>query len=139
MVMYFIVFFGPFFQRSFNIVSLINQLKRTPLYLTDNAGNILSSVTILSTESKFFLYNDISFAQIQNQYHCINDNFDPINNPKYSLIKYIQSSNFQALIYTGWAAAVIICAIKAISIWKGGITNRPRKPNSRYWIVYAFH
>lgn len=42
------------------------------------------------------------------------------------------------MIFTGWVAALIICVIKGLSIWRGGISNRPRKPNRRYWAVYAF-
>lgn len=44
-----------------------------------------------------------------------------------------------ALIVTGWGTAFLICAIKGISIWKGGISNRPNKKQARYWIIYAFH
>jgi hypothetical protein len=62
MVMYLIVFFGPFLQNSFQILLFKDKLQKTPLNLVDNSNNILSSVTILSAESKFFLYNDISFA-----------------------------------------------------------------------------
>ncbi len=48
MVMYLVVFFGPFIQNSFEILLLKNKLQKTPLNLVDNAGNIVSSVTILS-------------------------------------------------------------------------------------------
>lgn len=75
---------------------------------------------------------------MQNKYHCINDKFDPINNPNYSLYNYVTSSNFEALIFTGWIGVVVICVIKGLSIWRGGISNRPRKPNRRYWAVYTF-
>lgn len=33
---------------------------------------------------------------------------------------------------------MVICVIKALSIWRGGISNRPRKSNKRYWVVYIF-
>ncbi len=36
-------------------------------------------------------------------------------------------------------SAIIICVIKGLSIWKGGIANRPRKGNKKFWIIYAFH
>ena len=85
------------------------------------------------------MYNDISFSDVQNKYRCINDRFDPINNPDYSLLSYVNSSKFEALIYTGWMSAIIICVIKGLSIWKGGIANRPRKGNKKFWIIYAFH
>ena len=137
--MYIVVFFGPFLERSFKMLLLKGSLQKTPLYLVDNTANVLSSVTILTAESKFFLFNDISFSDVQNKYHCINDRFDPINNPEYSLFSYVRSSKFEALIYTGWASVAVICIIKALSIWKGGIANRPRKSSKRYWVVYAFH
>lgn len=38
----------------------------------------------------------------------------------------------------GWAAALAICVIKGLSIWRGGISNRPRKHNRRFWVVYVF-
>lgn len=85
------------------------------------------------------MFNDISFADIQQTYHCINDKFDKLNNPNSSLLNFILSPSFRSLIFTGWATAVIICCIKAISIWKGGISNRPRKPSRKYWVVYTFH
>jgi hypothetical protein len=84
------------------------------------------------------LLNDISFSDVKNVYNCIDDNFDPINNPNYSLLTYIQSSDFLALILTSWAAIVIICVAKALTIWKGGIANRPKKNIKKYYIVYAF-
>lgn len=138
MVMYLIVFFGPFLENSFQMLLIKGNLQKTPLNLVDSSNTILSSVTILSAESKFFLFNDISFAEVQDKYHCINDKFDPINNPDYSLYTYVKSADFTFLIYTGWAAAFVICAIKALTIWRGGISNRPRKPSKRYWAVYIF-
>lgn len=44
-----------------------------------------------------------------------------------------------ALLLTGWLCAILICVTKAISIWKGGISNRPPKKQGKYWLVYAFH
>lgn len=43
------------------------------------------------------------------------------------------------MLLTGWLTAIIICVIKAFSIWKGGISNRPHKNLCKYWVVYAFH
>lgn len=34
---------------------------------------------------------------------------------------------------------LIICVTKAVSIWKGGISNRPHKNQGWYWAIYAFH
>ena len=48
MVMYMIVFFGPFLENSFRILLLKDKLQKTPLNLVDNTNTILSSVTILS-------------------------------------------------------------------------------------------
>ena len=52
---------------------------------------------------------------------------------------YIQSSSFLALLLTGWLTALIICVVKAISIWRGGISNRPNKDLCQYWLIYGFH
>ena len=139
MCMYIFVFFGSFLSNSFQILTVKDSVHKTPLNLVSLNGSILSSTTILTAESKFFLFNDISFSDVQNKYHCINDNFDPINNPTYSLYSYIMDPKFTVLIYMGWLMAVIICVIKALSIWKGGISNRPRKPTPKYWLVYTFH
>jgi hypothetical protein len=43
------------------------------------------------------------------------------------------------LILLGWIAAIVICVTKAISLWKGGISNQPGKNMPKYWIVYGFH
>lgn len=75
---------------------------------------------------------------MQNKYHCINDKFDPINNPDYSLFDYVKSTGFEVLIYMGWVGVAVICVIKGLSVWKGGIANRPRRNNKRFWVVYAF-
>lgn len=62
MIMYLVVFFGPFLENSFKMLIWKDKLQKTPLNLVDNSGNVVSSVTILTTESKFFLFNDISFS-----------------------------------------------------------------------------
>jgi hypothetical protein len=66
MIMYVVVFFGPFIKNSFQMILLKGYLERTPLKLVDYSGLTLSSTTILTAESKFFLFNDISFADVQN-------------------------------------------------------------------------
>jgi hypothetical protein len=43
------------------------------------------------------------------------------------------------LLITGWITMGIICVIKGISMWKGGVSNRPDKSQTRHWITYAFH
>jgi len=49
MIMYLVVFFGPFLENSFQILLLKDQLTKTPLNLVDNSGNVVSSVTILTS------------------------------------------------------------------------------------------
>jgi len=44
-----------------------------------------------------------------------------------------------ALLITGWVLAIVICVTKAISIWKGGISNRPPKAPAKFYLVYGFH
>ena len=139
MVLYVFVFFWPFLKNSVAILLVRSHYTTTTLHLIDYDGNQLSSTTVLTNDPLFFLKNDISFAEIQDEYRCINDNFDPVYNPDYSLITYIQSSNFLALLLTGWLTAILICVTKAISIWKGGISNRPPKNQTKFWAVYAFH
>ena len=76
---------------------------------------------------------------MQNKYNCINDQFDPIYNPDYSLLTYIQSPSFLVLLLTGWVTCILICVVKCVSIWKGGLSNRPTKNIGKYFVVYAFH
>lgn len=82
--------------------------------------------------------NDISFDEVQNKYQCIDENFNPIYNPDYSLLTYIQSPGFLALLLTGWLTLIVICICKAVSMWKGGISNRPAINQTMYWISYGF-
>jgi hypothetical protein len=110
----------------------------TSLHLVDNLNNILSTTTVITSEPNFFLLNDISFTEVQNIYHCINDKFDPIYNPDYSLLSYIQSSSFLALLLTGWFTYILICVTKVVAIFKSGISNRPVKSSIKFWIVYGF-
>ncbi len=48
MVMYLILFFGPFIKNTFNMLILKGQLEKTPLNLIDYGGTVLSSITILT-------------------------------------------------------------------------------------------
>ena len=111
----------------------------TSLNLVDNSGNVLSTTIIITDQPNYFLLNDISFSDIQNIYSCINNQFDPVYDPNYSLLTYVQSPSFLALLLTGWLVIILICATKAISIWKGGISNRPTKNMGKYMVIYAFH
>ena len=139
MALYIFVFFRPFLGNSIDILVVRSHYTTTTLHLVDYDGENLSSTTVLTSDPLFFLKNDISFSEIQDEYRCINDHFDPIYNPDYSLLTYIQSSEFLALLLTGWLTAIMICVTKAISIWKGGISNRPLKGKARYWAIYGFH
>lgn len=139
MILYIFVFFREFLANSINILLVRSYYGTTSLNLVDNAANVLSTTVIITHEPNFFLLNDISFSDIQNLYNCINNQFDPVYNPSYSLLTYVQSPSFLALLLTGWMGILLICVTKAISIWKGGISNRPTKSVGKYIVVYAFH
>jgi hypothetical protein len=111
----------------------------TSLNLVDTGNNVISTTVIITHQPNYFLLNDISFEDIQKVYNCIDNQFDPIYNPNYSLLTYVKSSAFLALIVTGWVMCAIICVTKAVSIWKGGISNKPIKSVAKYYVIYAFH
>ena len=139
MLLYIFVFFRDFLSGSMGILLVRNYYGTTSLNLVDYNNTLISTTMIITHQPNFFLLNDISFTDVQNVYNCINNQFDPVYNPSYSLLTYIQSSNFFALIITGWVTFVVICATKAVSIWKGGLSNRPNKNTTKYYIVYGFH
>lgn len=139
MVLYVFVFFRGFLGNSLSIMFTKDYYKLAKLNLVDNTDNILSSTVVISDQPNYFLLNDISFTDISNTYNCIDNQFDPIYNPDYSLIEYVQSSSFVALLISGWIAFFLICTIKVISIWKGGLSNRPKKGLFKYMVVYGFH
>lgn len=139
MLLYIFVFFRDFLANSIGILLVRSYYGTTTLNLVDNTGSTLSSTVIITNQPNYFLLNDISFSDIQNVYSCINNQFDPIYNPSYSLLTYVQSPPFLALLLTGWLTILLICITKAISIWKGGISNRPTKGVAKYLVVYAFH
>ena len=139
MVLYIFVFFRDFLGNSIGILLVRSYYGTTTLNLVDNTGTTLSSTVIITNQPNYFLLNDISFSDIQNVYNCINNQFDPIYNPTYSLLTYVQSPPFLALLLTGWLTIILICVTKAISIWKGGISNIPTKGVGKYLVVYAFH
>jgi hypothetical protein len=139
MLLYIFVFFRDFLGNSIGILLVRSYYGTTSLNLVDNSGSTLSTTVIITNQPNYFLLNDISFSDVQNVYHCINNQFDPIYNPDYSLLSYVQSPPFLALLLTGWLAIILICVTKAISIWKGGISNRPAKSQLKYFVVYGFH
>ena len=135
---YIFVFFRTFLWSSAAIIQVRANYASTTLHLVDNSGNRISSSTILTSNANFFMTNDISFDEVQNKYQCIDENFNPIYNPDYSLLTYIQSPGFLALLLTGWLTLIVICVSKAVSMWKGGISNRPAINQTMYWISYVF-
>lgn len=139
MLLYIFVYFRIFFGNSINIMAVRSFYTTASLKLVNYNNNQLSTITVITNDPLFFLKNDISFTDIQQQYQCINDKFDPIYDPDYSLLTYIHSAGFLILILVGWALALVICTVKAISIWKGGISNRPLKKQGRFWASYVFH
>lgn len=70
------------------------------------------------------MINDVIFTDIQNNFNCINDSFDPIYNPSFSLNTYIQSNAFVGYMISGWIYITLICIMKSMMIWKGGISNK---------------
>jgi hypothetical protein len=138
MVMYLVVFFGPLISLTIDMLILRGSFEKTTLSLVDTTDNVLSVTSILTHDPNYFLLNDISFSDVKNVYNCIDDNFDPVNNPDYSLLTYIKSSDFTALLFTSWAAIIVICVAKSLTIWRGGISNRPKKNIKRYYVIYAF-
>ncbi len=136
---YIFVFFRTFLWNSVGIVQVRAKYASTTLHLVDNTGNRISSSTILTSNANYFMNNDISFDEVQNKYQCIDESFNPIYNPEYSLLTYIQSPDFLALLLTGWLTLIVICVIKAVSIWRGGISNRPATNQTRYWVSYVFY
>lgn len=138
-VLYIFVFFRMFLGNTINLMTVRNFYTTATLKLVDYHSTELSTVTVITNDALFFLKNDISFTEIQEKYQCINDKFDPIYNPTYSLLSYIHSSDFLGLLLAGWATAFMICIIKAISIWKGGISNRPTKNKCKFWMIYIFY
>lgn len=139
MVLYIFVFFREFLGNSIGVLLVRSYYGTTSLNLVDSSGNTLSTTVIITNQPNFFLLNDISFSDVQNVYNCINNQFDPVYNPSYSLLTYVQSPSFLALLLTGWLTIILICVTKAVSIWKGGISNRPSKGLAKFIVVYAFH
>ena len=111
MVLYIFVFFRGFLGNSLSIMFTKDHYKLAKLNLVDNTNNILSSTVVITDDPNYFLLNDISFMDISNTYNCIDNQFDPIYNPNYSLIEYVQSSTFQAFFISGCVALLLIFTI----------------------------
>lgn len=137
--LYIFVFFRPFLFASVGIIQVRSNYASTSLHLVDNSNKRLSTTTILTDNPLFFMSNDVSFDEVQNRYQCLDDNFDPINNPSYSLLSYVQSGSFLALLMTGWVMCLVICVTKGVSMWRGGLSNRPERGLVKYLVVYGFH
>ena len=91
MILYIFVFFRQFLGSSIGILLVRSYYGTTSLNLVDSSGSTLSTTVIITNNPNYFLLNDISFSDVQNVYHCINNQFDPIYNPSYSLLTYVQS------------------------------------------------
>lgn len=124
LILYLAVFFGPFLKNTINIIQKRGFLTSTTLYSIDNNRNTLSQTKILTTDPYYFMINDVIFTDIQNNFNCINDSFDPIYNPSFSLNTYIQSNAFIGYMISGWIYITLICIMKSMMIWKGGISNK---------------
>jgi hypothetical protein len=136
--MYLAIFFGPFLSGTIGILSTRGFLKPTTLFSLDSTNTIQSSVTVLTDRPEYFLLNDISFGDVQQTYHCINNQFDPLYNPDFSLNSYIQTNEFVGVMISGWVFIVLVLLIKGIMIWNAGIGNKTDKSNWRYWFIYGF-
>lgn len=138
LIMYLAIFFGPFLGGTVDILSTRGFLKPTTLFSLDSNNTIQSSVTVLTNHPEYFLLNDISFGAVQDKYHCINNQFDPIYNPNFSLNSYIQTNEFVGVMISGWAFIVLVCLVKGFMIWNAGISNKTEKSDWRYWFIYGF-
>lgn len=139
MILYIFVFFREFLGNSIGILLVRTYYGTVNMIMVDYGQNQLSTTTIITSQPNYYVTNDVSFSDLQNVYSCLNNQFDPIYNPTYSLITYVQSPPFLGLLLTGWLVCVVICVTKAVSIWKGGISNRPNKNALKYLVVYGFH
>jgi disulfide bond formation protein DsbB len=139
MILYIFVFFRDFLGNSIGVLLVRTYYGTVNLIMVDYGQNQLSTTTIISSDANFFITNDVSFSDLQQVYHCINNQFDPVYNPSYSLINYVQSPSFLGLLMAGWLVSIVICVTKAVSIWKGGISNRPSKNTGKYFFIYGFY
>jgi hypothetical protein len=139
MILYIFVFFRDFLGNSIGVLLVRTFYGTVNMIMVDYGGNQISTTTIITNDPNYFVMNDISFSDLQNSYHCIKNQFDPVYNPSYSLITYVQSSGFLGLLLSGWLVCIIICVLKAVSIWKGGLSNRPSKSAGKYMVIYGFH
>lgn len=139
MILYIFVFFRDFLSNSIGVLLVRTYYGTVNLIMVDYGQNQVSTTTIISSDPNFFITNDVSFSDLQQVYHCINNQFDPVYNPSYSLINYVQSPSFLGLLLSGWLVTIVICVTKAVSIWKGGISNRPSKNTGKYFFIYGFY
>lgn len=124
--MYIFIFFRPMIFSTIAIIYVRSTYATASLHLVNYSGERVSTSVVLTSNPSYFLDNSISFSQLQNDYQCVDNNFDPVNNPSYSLINYVQSGGFLALLLTGWLTVIIIIILKAVAIWKGGISHIPQ-------------
>lgn len=139
LVLYLALFFGQFISGTVGLFTSRGFLKSATLYSLDSSGSIQSSVTVLTSNPQYFMLNDISFGDVSDTYHCINDQFDPIYNPSFSLNTYIQSNAFIGVMVAGWIYILLVIVVKSIMIWNAGLSNKTEKDGWRYWFIYGFH
>ena len=139
LILYIFVFFRPFLSNSIDILLVRSYYSTSSLHLTDSSGNALSTATIISSQPLYFIEHDITFQDLYNKYHCIDNTFNPINDPSYSLIQYVQSNSFLGFMLSGWLIFFLICGTKLVSMWKGGVSNKSNKNVEKYWVTYGFH
>lgn len=139
LVMYLAIFFNPFISGTASLFASRGFLNPTTLYSLDSSSSIQSSVTVLTSNPQFFMLNDISFGDVSDKYHCINNQFDPIYNPSFSLNTYIQTNAFIGVMVAGWVYILLLIIVKALMIWNAGIGNKTEKEGWRYWFIYGFH
>lgn len=135
--MYLAIFFGPFLADTIAIFATRGKLNPVTLKSIDSTGTVQSSVTVLTDNPQFFMLNDITFGDVQDKYHCINNQFDPLYNPSFSLNTYIQTNNFIGVMVAGWVYIALVLIAKGMLIWNAGISNKTQKDGWRYWVIYA--
>lgn len=139
LVLYLALFFGQFISGTVNLFATRGFLSAATLYSLDSSSTIQSSVTVLTSNPQFFMLNDISFGDVSDTYNCINNQFDPIYNPSFSLNTYIQTNAFIGVMVAGWIFILVVIIVKSLMVWNAGIGNKTEKDNWRYWVIYGYH
>jgi hypothetical protein len=83
MALYIFLFFLPFLRGSIDLLMVRGYYTSATLQLADSQGSIVSSTTILTDNANYFMINDVDFNMVANQLYCIDNNFNPIDDPNY--------------------------------------------------------